>query len=84
MQLLQTIKLILSLLPLIIETVKVIEQVMPQGSGATKLQMLRGTLEAAFEVSTDVVAKFENVWPAIEKTVSAVVTAFNASGVFKK
>ncbi len=84
MQLLQTIKLILSLLPLIVETVRTIEAVMPAGSGKTKLEMLRGTMEAAYSVSTDTIVQFEAVWPAIERTVSAVVTAFNTAGVFKK
>lgn len=80
-----TVKLVLSLLPLILDVVKAVEAALPQaGQGAQKLALVRTTLQAAFTVAGDAVASFEQVWPALEKTVGAVVGLFNSTGVFKK
>lgn len=80
-----TVKLVLSLLPLILDVVKAVEVALPQaGQGAQKLALVRTTLQAAFTVAGDAVASFEQVWPALEKTVGAVVGLFNSTGVFKK
>jgi hypothetical protein len=85
MQALQTIKLILGLLPLIIDTVKAIEAALPQaGQGAAKLALVRETLQAGFQVATDSVATFEQVWPAIERVIGSVVGLFNRAGVFQR
>ncbi len=79
------IKLILSLLPTIIEAVKAIEAALPQsGQGAAKLALIRETLSAGWSVGSDAVASFESVWPALEKTVAAVVGLFNKTGAFNK
>ena len=80
-----TVKIILSLLPLILDAVKAIEAALPQsGQGAQKLALIRTTLQAAFDVAGNAVASFEQVWPALEKTIGAVVGLFNSAGVFKK
>lgn len=85
MQALQTIKLVLSLLPMIIEAVKAIEAALPDGGkGEAKLALVRQAIAAGYSVATDTVASFEAMWPAIERTVAAVVALFNAVGVFKK
>lgn len=85
MNFLNVVKLILSLLPLLIDTAKAIEAAMPQsGLGAQKIAVVRATLQAAFEVGGEAVATFDQVWPALEKTLGAIVGAFNAVGVFKK
>ena len=85
MQALQTIKLILGLLPLILDTVKAIEAALPaSGQGAAKLALVRETLQAGFQVATDSVATFEQVWPAIERVIGSVVGLFNRVGVFQK
>ena len=79
------IKLVLSLLPLILDTVKAVEAALPQsGQGAQKLALVRVTLQAAFDAAGNAVASFEQVWPALEKTIAAVVGVFNTAGVFKK
>ena len=82
---LANIKLILQLLPLIIETVKAIEAAMPgAGGGKAKLELVRATLQSAYDTSTGVVDKFDTIWPMIQNTVGAVVSTFNAIGTFKK
>jgi hypothetical protein len=79
------IKLVLSLVPVILETVKAVEAALPQsGQGAAKLALVRTTVHAAFDVAGNAVATFEQVWPALEKTIGAVVGLFNTTGVFKK
>lgn len=78
-------KLVLGLLPLIIDAVKAVEAALPQsGQGAQKLALIRSTIEAAFGVAGNAVASFEQVWPALERTVGAVVGLFNTTGTFKK
>lgn len=85
MQLLTTIRLVMSLLPLILDTVRAIEAALPEGGqGKAKLAMIRETLSAAFDVVGDATASFEQVWPALERTVGAVVGLFNSVGQFKK
>lgn len=79
------VRLVLSLLPLLIDAVKAVEAAMPGvGQGAQKLAIIRSTLQAAFSVVDNTVATFDQVWPAMEKTVTAVVSTFNATGAFKK
>ncbi|KON79412.1 hypothetical protein PA01_12795 [Azoarcus sp. PA01] len=85
MQALQTLKLILSLLPLILEVVRAIEDALPAGgNGAAKLALLRQTIEAAYSTVTGATVAFEQLWPALERTVAAVVSLYNATGVFKQ
>jgi hypothetical protein len=85
MQFIQTARLILSLLPLILEAVKAVEAALPEGGlGAQKLGLVRQTLQAAFDIADDGFASFEKIWPALEKTVTAVVGVFNTAGVFPR
>lgn len=79
------IKLVLSLLPAVIEAVRAIEAALPaSGQGANKLALLRETLQAGFEVAGDAVTSFDAAWPAIERTIGAVVGLFNRTGQFSK
>jgi len=79
------IKLIISLLPTLIEAVKAIESALPEGGqGSQKLALVRETMQAAFGVAGDAVASFDQVWPALEKTVGAIVGLFNKTGTFNK
>lgn len=85
MQLLTTLKLILSLLPLILQAVKAIEDALPDGGqGEAKLALIRQTIQGAYGVANDTVASFETMWPAISTTVTAVVGLYNNLGAFKK
>lgn len=75
---LETAKLIVGLLPLLIELVKAIEAAIPQqGAGAAKLTAVRDMLTA-------LVPAVDTMWPAVETIVAALVKLFNATGVFKR
>lgn len=79
------IKLILALLPAIIDAVRAVEAALPaSGQGAQKLALIRETLAAGWSVAGDAVTSFESVWPAIERTVGAIVGLFNRTGQFNK
>ena len=85
MQFLATIKAVLSLLPLLVEAIKVLEAAFPQsGTGQAKLEVLKGTVQAAYSASNDAVGSFEQVWPVLQATVGGLVGVFNQSGLFKK
>lgn len=85
MQYLTIIKTILALLPLILEAVKAIEAALPEGGqGAQKLALVRQAVQAGFDAAGEVAVSFEAVWPALEKTVGAVVGLFNTVGTFGK
>lgn len=85
MQYLTIIKTVLTLLPLILDTVRAIEAALPAGGqGAQKLALVRQAVQAGFEAATDAAVTFEAVWPALEKTVGAVVGLFNTVGAFGK
>ncbi|MCL4687489.1 MAG: hypothetical protein KJ007_02865 [Burkholderiales bacterium] len=85
MKYLEIAKLVLALFPVLISAIKAVEEAIPgQGNGEQKLAMVRGVLENAFKVATDVTVQFEALWPALAGVIGSVVTAFNASGIFKK
>ena len=85
MQAIAIIKLVLTLLPAVIEAVRAIEAALPQGGqGAQKLALIRETLAAGWSVGSDAVTSFDTAWPALEKTVGAVVGLFNRTGQFGK
>lgn len=85
MNFITTAKTIISLLPAIIDAVKAIESALPQsGMGAQKLALIRATLQSAYGIAKDVTGTFDQIWPAIESTVGAVVGLFNKIGVFNK
>lgn len=78
------IKSVLSLLPIVIDAIKAIEAAFPEGTkGHIKLDIVKSTVESAYSVATDVVAPFESIWPVLSGMITAIVTAFNASGLFK-
>lgn len=85
MNYLAIIKLVLSLLPLIIEAVKTIESAYPMsGKGQLKLELVKSVIEQAYNSGTGFVSKFEDVWPVIQKTIASVVAFMNETGLFKK
>lgn len=71
-----TLKTIIDLLPLLIQTIKAVEAAIPgQGKGEAKLAAVRGVMES-------VDAGLGSIWPAVEKAIAAIVAAFNKAGVF--
>lgn len=85
MKYLQLVQLILQLFPLLIQTIKAVEDAIPgNGNGEQKLAMVRAVLESAYGAATDAMGSFMDIWPSLESTIKAIVTAFNATKVFEK
>jgi hypothetical protein len=85
MQFLTILKLIISILPLLIDTIKLIEAAIPgKGQGEVKLGAVRSVVESSYDVANESLPVFETLWPALAKTVSGLVSAFNSAGEFKK
>jgi hypothetical protein len=62
-----TIIMILNLLPALITAIRAIEDAIPgQGQGEAKLAMLRGVLESADSVT-------KTIWPNLEKAIAVIV-----------
>ena len=85
MNFLSILKLIITLLPSIIEAVKAIESAIPDGGkGDAKLKLIEGVLSSTYEQSNKAFGTFEQVWPVLSNTVGSVVNLFNTTGTFKK
>jgi hypothetical protein len=73
-----TLLVILNLIPAIIKVLKAIEEAIPMpGQGAAKL-------DTVIEVLTTTDATLQPMIPQIKTTVGALVRLLNATGVFKK
>lgn len=84
MSALETLRLVITLLPVLIEAVTAIEAAMPQGGqGEAKLAAVRQILQGVYAATNELAVSFDRVWPALSATVSAVVALKNAAGQFK-
>lgn len=73
-----TIVIILQLIPALIQAMKAIEEAIPgSGQGEQKLTAIRQIIEA-------VDANIAKMWPTISSVVGVLVRVFNDTGVFKK
>jgi hypothetical protein len=80
-----SLKLMLQLLPAIIMAVKALEEAIPiAGKGAEKLEVLREIIGAAYENLQGAAVTFDELWPSVQRTVSAVVALFNRTGAWDK
>ncbi|MBZ0105522.1 MAG: hypothetical protein K8H84_07805 [Sulfuricella denitrificans] len=85
MQFLQILKLIISLLPLLVDAIKTIEAAMPgSGQGVAKLEALRTIMQSSYSGAADAIGTFEQIWPKIQDVAGGLVAAFNKSGMFGK
>jgi len=79
---------LLSIVPMIIETVKSLEAAFPQpGQGPLKLRLLIETISLIWDMVPTSVAKFlkfEQIENFVTKYVGAFVKASNEAGVFQK
>lgn len=74
---LETAKLILSVIPLLIEVLKLVEMVDPSpGLGAVKQ-------EAAIDILNELVPATKEVGDSIKRLIAILVRLFNSTGVFK-
>lgn len=85
MSYLTMLKLVLSLLPLILDAVRAVEAALPAGKhGDAKLEMVRTVIEAGYTAADNPPAAFEEAWPVLERVVAGAVGMFNAVKVFTK
>ena len=78
MNFIETVRAMIGLLPLLVSAIKAVEEAIPgQGAGEAKLSAVRVMLEAANGVAVGGLVKFEQLWPAIQSTIGALVAAFN-------
>lgn len=85
MQWLTIIKIVLQLLPLLIDSIKTLEAALPEsGLGASKLAIIRSTVETAYALGSEYTVKFDALWPALEKVIGTIVGTMNSTGIFKK
>ncbi len=81
MNFLQIIKLVLQLIPIVIEAMKVLETQIPaQGQGATKMKLLQEMLSDVSSVATDV--SQENYATAFNKAIAVATSIMKATGFF--
>lgn len=84
MKYVEILRLVVAMLPTIIDAVKAIEAAIPEsGKGAAKLAAVRTLLESIYSISGETVVVFGQLWPALEKIIGGVVGALNAAGIFK-
>lgn len=75
---LETIKIILNLLPVVIQVIRQLEDLFPEsGQGKMKFQLVIQAIQTTQVVGT-------NMLPIVEKLVDVVVGIFNQFGIFKK
>jgi hypothetical protein len=69
----------------VVEIVKLIEETIPDdGAGKEKLVAFDLMLKAAIDKSEDIDESFDKLQPVAHDIVAAVVTLFNATGLFKR
>ena len=73
----QTLLIVVQLVPAIIAMIKAIEEALPAtGYGADKLAAVREIMENTY-------AGIKEIWPIIEKVIGILVGLFNKAGVFE-
>jgi hypothetical protein len=73
------------LLPIIVQTIKSVEEVLPgSGQGPAKLSMVKTMLQNAVTAAGQMEVTFEQLWPAMQSVITILVAAYNATGAFKK
>jgi len=73
----QTIGIVLSLIPALIQAIKAIEEAIPgEGKGEMKLAAIRQIIETVY-------GQAFTLWPTLKSVVDILVKTFNATGVFQ-
>ena len=83
MSFIEIVRVVVQLLPLIIDAIKVVESAVPEsGKGAQKLDLVKSVLEGSYTASNG--QNFNAIWAAISTVISGLVKVFNSTGVFVK
>jgi len=70
---------------MVVDIVKLLEETIPDdGAGKEKLAAFDVMLKAAIEKADDIDESFDKLQPVAHDIVSAVVTLFNATGLFRR
>lgn len=80
MNIMEIITAVRNMIPVITETIKIVEENFPGTKGAVKLDAAKKILESVYAQSGSI----EALWPVISGVISAAVTVYNSTGVFKK
>ncbi len=83
----KTLIAILQLFPVILAAIRAAEEAIPEsGKGKTKLDLVLGVVQAAYDASSELQSSFswQSLVVVITKVVSNVVAVLNAAGIFKK
>jgi hypothetical protein len=83
MNILSTANVILTLLPIITDTVKNVEAAVGSGNGAQKKDLAIGIIKSIYEASNPPVA-FDAIVSHITEVIAAVVTFYNSIKAFPK
>ena len=84
MNFLSALKLVISLLPAILEAMRALEAALPdKGSGPTRLAMLLGVLDAVQSSVGGLTDVWESAKPMITNTINKLVEVFNSNGGVK-
>lgn len=67
--------LVIDALPAVVKMIDVAEAVVGPGNGATKLAMVKNTVQTAYAVSNDVESSFDSIWPVFESSIGHIVAA---------
>jgi hypothetical protein len=79
------VKAAAEILPVVASLVQAVEAVMPQsGQGSVKLAAVRVMLQNAYNQVEHASAAFDQVWPLVQPAIAAMVTVYNATGLFHK
>lgn len=79
------LQLIASLIPIITQCIKAVEEAIPQaGQGPAKLQLLKGMLETAHQQTANASVAFDTLWPMAQVVITNLVSVYNAVGTFKQ
>ena len=79
------VKLLIQLLPVVIEAIQAIEAAFPAGGqGQVKMELIKSTVQGAYSAATDATAAFDTLWTPLQSMISSVVGVFNSTGLFKK
>lgn len=82
---LEIMKIVLGLLPVILDAVKSIEAAIPvSGKGKEKMDLIKTALQTTYDATNQTKTTFQVIWPQLESIITKVVSVYNSTGIFKK
>lgn len=69
------LSLVIDALPAVVKMIDVAEAAIGPGNGASKLEMVKNTVQGAYNVSNEVEHSFDDIWPVFATAIGRVVAA---------